>query len=159
MDTEDIIRVTDIAGVDRGGLRAHPFGDLFPMMEGADFDKLVADIKKNELIHPIVLLDGMILDGRNRYKAIRAIGQWDLLRVVEYEGDQDPLDYVISVNLNRRHLDESQRAMIAAKLANMRNTIRRARDRQICLSRTLPHLRVKWIRSVPKYWSNPKRLR
>jgi N6-adenosine-specific RNA methylase IME4 len=37
---------------------------------------------------------------------------------VIYDGE-DPLGFVISHNMSRRHLDESQRAMIAARLANM----------------------------------------
>ena len=42
-------------------------------------------------------------------------------RYREYAGD-DPLGFVISLNLNRRHLNESQRAVIAARLANMKRT-------------------------------------
>jgi hypothetical protein len=36
----------------------------------------------------------------------------------EYKGS-DPLQYVISLNLKRRHLNESQRAVVASRLANM----------------------------------------
>jgi hypothetical protein len=32
----------------------------------------------------------------------------------------DPLNFVVSMNLKRRHLNESQRAMIAGKIANMK---------------------------------------
>ncbi len=36
----------------------------------------------------------------------------------EYEG-AEPLAFVVSHNLHRRHLNESQRGMVGAKLANM----------------------------------------
>jgi hypothetical protein len=43
---------------------------------------------------------------------------------VEFNGGGDPLDYVISRNLQRRHLNETQRGMVAAKKANMKSGTR-----------------------------------
>jgi hypothetical protein len=58
-----------------------------------------------------------VLDGRNRLAACKiAIVE---PQFKEFTGD-DPLGYVISLNLKRRHLNETQRAMIAAKIENMR---------------------------------------
>lgn len=96
----------------------HPLANIFPLIEGAEFKALVADVKENGVHEPIVLLDGMILDGRNRYRAA-AVNSVEF-ETVEYRGD-DPLGYVVSLNLRRRHLDESQRGVVAAKIANMRH--------------------------------------
>lgn len=98
------------------GIKFHDFANLFPWIEGAAFDELKADIAANGVREPIVFLDDQILDGRNRYMAARDLGV-DYPRV-EYQGD-DPLGYVVSLNLRRRHLSESQRGMVAAKLAKL----------------------------------------
>lgn len=98
------------------GIKWHPYSDLFPWMDDATFDELKADIAKNGVLEPVVFLDGQILDGRNRYMAARDLGI-EYPRV-EYRGD-DPLGYVVSLNLRRRHLTDGQRAMVASKLAKM----------------------------------------
>lgn len=95
-------------------LEFHPLANLFPLIEGAEFEQLVADIKANGVREPVITYEGKILDGRNRFKAANAAGVEVPFR--EYEGS-DPLGFVISLNLHRRHLNESQRADVAAQLA------------------------------------------
>lgn len=98
-------------------LRPHPAAELFPMMPGADLDALAADIQANGQREPIILHDGLILDGRNRYEACRMLGIE--AETMDWAGRGDPAAFVISMNLHRRHLSESQRAMIAAKFAKL----------------------------------------
>lgn len=95
----------------------HEFANLFPMLQGDVLDGLREDIRQNGVREPIVFLNGEILDGRNRYMCARDLGI-EYPRV-EFSGN-DPLSFVISHNLHRRHLSESQRASVAAKLANMK---------------------------------------
>jgi len=95
---------------------AHPTANYFPLLGAADLARLASDIKTNGLLHPLVVQGGLILDGRNRWLACEQAGVEP--RTVEYTGT-DPLAYVISANLERRHLNESQRAMVAARLANI----------------------------------------
>lgn len=97
-------------------LQFHEYANLFPLIEGREFDDLVADIQQHGIREPIWLYDGKILDGRNRYRASQSIGIDAPIKT--YEGD-DALAFVISLNLKRRHLNESQRAMVAAKLAKL----------------------------------------
>lgn len=120
-------RPTDIAGGEGHGLltmpdgrsipfKAHPLADLFPMMSADEMAALVEDVRERGVQRPIVLLDGMVLDGRNRYMAAREAGVG--YRAVDFTGE-DPIAFVISENLRRRHLTDSQRAMVAARLAKL----------------------------------------
>jgi N6-adenosine-specific RNA methylase IME4 len=152
-------------------LKAHPYAELFPMMEGEKFDAFAAGCKANGIREKIVLLGGLILDGRNRYKAAvlhdlpaahgdldsfrdfdrekivllgglildgrnrykaavlhdlpAAHGDLDSFRDFDPATEGDPLEYVIDLNLRRRHLDESQRAQVADRLVTMEHGGRR----------------------------------
>src|SRR5262245_29759019 len=96
----------------------HPLADLFPMLEdkSAAFEALVDDIKERRQQEPVWLYEGKILDGRNRYLACQKLGRE--IQVKDFAGD-DPIGFVLSANLHRRHLNESQRAMVAAKLTSL----------------------------------------
>lgn len=96
----------------------HPLADLFPLIEGAEFDELAANIKGGRLREPIVIIDGAILDGRDRYRACVAAGVEPVcVQFSDIAPDADPIAFVSSRNLRRRHLYDSQRAMVAAKIA------------------------------------------
>lgn len=97
---------------------SHPFAEIFPMIEDAELQELAADIKKNGIQEPIVLFQDKILDGRNRYAACKIAEVTPKMRLFTGTED-DALRFVTSHNLHRRHLTASQRAMIAAKIADM----------------------------------------
>ena len=89
----------------------HPLCTLFPRVSGAEFDALVADIKANGIMQPIVLHDGMILDGGNRYRACLEAGVEPTF--TDFSGE-NIVSFVLSANLHRRHLSPGQQAAIVA---------------------------------------------
>ena len=108
-------------------MKGHPYADILPLLEGQAFDSLVADIRANGLLEPITIYEGQILGGRSRYRACEAAGIKP--QFLEFDGD-DPLGFVLSLNLQRRHLSEAQRAMVAARSPPWagRRKIRRATE-------------------------------
>ena len=103
-------------------LPAHPYATLFPAMSDEEFKKLVADIKANGQTTAITTIedeDGnvSILDGVNRQKACLSLGIEP--KRTPYQGN-DPLSFVVSANLHRRHLDKSRHAALGAEIANMK---------------------------------------
>jgi DNA-binding transcriptional regulator YdaS (Cro superfamily) len=107
--------------------KAHPAAELFPMMDAEQYEAFKEDIRKNGFQQDVVIYQGRILDGRNRYKAAIELDMLDDLPIAEMDDDTDidPYQWVVSRNLHRRHLTESQRAMVAQKLA----TLKRGGDR------------------------------
>lgn len=98
--------------------KIHPAAELFPLLTGDSLKEMVADIKQNGLLVPIELYEGQVIDGRNRLKACESAGQEP--EFVDIQCD-DPWEYVLSLNLHRRHLNESQRSAVAAKIATRQN--------------------------------------
>lgn len=94
----------------------HPIANCFPLIEGREFEELVQDVRTNGIHEPVILHDGMILDGRNRYRASQIAGVD--CPTVTYDG-VDPVGFVVSLNLRRRHLSEGQRGWVAAQIARL----------------------------------------
>ena len=100
----------------RDDLKVHPAAEEFDLLEGEELDELVADIRENGLQHPIVRdTGGVILDGRNRLEACKIAGVQPTFET--YTGE-DPVAFIISANIHRRHLTKQRRAeKIVAVLA------------------------------------------
>lgn len=98
----------------------HPVADIFPAMSDAEFRELTEDIRAHGQREAVWMLpDGRVIDGRHRVKACAELGRSVDARV--YHGDGDAVTaFVVSLNLKRRHLNESQRAMVGARLANLK---------------------------------------
>jgi ParB-like chromosome segregation protein Spo0J len=98
----------------------HDLADLFPLLDDDDLQRLADDIRENGLRESIWLYQGKILDGRNRYRACQIVGVEPSFD--EFSGnDSEALKLVISLNLHRRHLTISQRAMVAAALEHFQH--------------------------------------
>ena len=96
----------------------HEICEVFPRMPDADYAALREDIRAHGVREPIWMWRGYCIDGRHRYMACADVGIECPTR--EYEGDESELvAFVLSLNLKRRHLDTSQRAMVAASLARI----------------------------------------
>jgi hypothetical protein len=100
----------------------HPLADMYPLIEGEEFETLARDIEANGLIEPITLFDGKILDGRNRYNAcLKARPDGKPFKFGKYDfrnlpADKEPLEFVISKNSHRRHLTQDQKRELITKL-------------------------------------------
>lgn len=97
-------------------MKVHPAAEIFPRMSEAEYQALKADVERHGVREPVWTYQGQLLDGRHRERACRELGIECPTR--ECDGD-DPVAFVVSVNLKRRHLNESQRAVVAKRLSTM----------------------------------------
>lgn len=116
-------------------IRVHPAADMLPMMSDAELDELAADIAEHGLRVPIVESDDReLLDGRNRLAAIWRIKdparRNELLSDIRSNSSEnvnwqprdvkDPVAYVLSMNVHRRHLTAEQKREVIAKVLRER---------------------------------------
>lgn len=101
-------------------LEVHPLGKLFTGIVGSSYRSLKADIAEQGMTDAIVLYEGKILDGKVRHQICRELIQGNSftgdIAVQTLPAGVAPLRYLISRNLQRRHLNESQRAIIGVRI-------------------------------------------
>jgi len=94
-------------------MKFHEAANIFPLLEEKELQELRDDIQRHGQRETIVLYDGQVLDGRNRYTACTLAGIEPRCQAIEdepgFDADAfDPVAYVLSLNLHRRHLTASQ---------------------------------------------------
>jgi hypothetical protein len=89
-------------------MERHPLSAAFPDMDEEDFQELLSSIKAHGQREPITLFEGQVLDGWHRYRACQQLEIGPM--TTEFDGD-DPVAFVIDLNLQRRHLSPSQKAL------------------------------------------------
>ena len=99
-------------------LPAHAATSIFPAMGEAEFQELKADIAKNGLRQPILVYRNQVIDGRERMRACTELGIEPQYKAVDVT-EKTVAEYIVSMNLKRRHLNDSQRAMVANSLAQL----------------------------------------
>ena len=98
-------------------MQFHEVANIFPLLEGEELQALVEDIRQNGQIEPIWTYQGKIIDGRNRYRACQRLGLEPKAR--EWDGTGSLVQFVVSLNLHRRHLSSSQKAVVAVDVLPM----------------------------------------
>lgn len=104
-------------------VEVHPAASIFPLMEGDAFQSLVDSIAVHGVQNPIVCSGNVLIDGRNRLRAVHHLREQgkavDLPAVQWQPNGIGAAEWITAQNLDRRHLTEDARAMIGAKLAKL----------------------------------------
>ncbi len=131
------------AATDYSKLADHPLASIFDLLEGDEFDGLVLSIEKHGLFEPIVLCEGKILDGRNRYRACKEAGlKLGPANFTTFTGP-DAKAFVINTNAHRRHLSTAQKQELIKRLLKDSPS---ASDRQIAKQAGVNHRTVAAVR-------------
>lgn len=97
----------------------HHHAELFPLQTEKELYLLTDDIKKYGLKEPIKTINGQIIDGRNRFMACKIAKIEPQFEEIK---EKDTLSFVVALNIHRRQLTTSQKAITAAKIAEFRST-------------------------------------
>jgi hypothetical protein len=100
-------------------MTVHPAAALFPLLDGAEKKAFVEDVRAHGVREPLKTWRGYLIDGRNRLMACEAIGITPFYKEMNFADEVEVIDYIISENVKRRHLDAGQRAMLGEALAPM----------------------------------------
>jgi len=101
----------------------HEYANIYRMLPDNELQSLADDIKAKGQLLPITSYEGKILDGRNRFRACAIAGLQP--RIEEYTGN-DPIGLIASLNDHRRHDTANERALVGARMANLKNGQRAA---------------------------------
>jgi hypothetical protein len=103
-------------------MKKHAF-NIFPEASEEDFNRLLEDIRNNgfDQSQPVIVYDGAILDGWNRYRACQALGISPAIKT--FDGDQSAALRLVMRTNKRRNLNKGQWATIAVEAEDVLSAI------------------------------------
>jgi len=103
-------------GEAKGVYTVHPVACMFPLIQGQACEELLKSLQKDGQQEECVLDGAMFLDGRNRVKAMNQLGLASrVIQFADLKTDLTPGVWIMTRNLQRRHLTDDQQLAIAAK--------------------------------------------
>jgi hypothetical protein len=87
----------------------HPLSAAWPAMSESDFQALKDSIENIGVQMPVVIFEGQVIDGWNRFRAAGELGM--VCPTIAFDEAIDPVDFVKAMNDARRHITGSQRAI------------------------------------------------
>lgn len=142
-DTTDVPRLADARTVADlpDGIRAEllegeptPALQLLPPLAERDLEELRSSVRERGIRVPVELdARGRILDGHHRLQVARELelpaGEIPVAVREDLEGEEATLEYVLELNLGRRHLTPEDRRKVAGELRRRGWSLRRIADR------------------------------
>lgn len=112
-----------------GGYPVHPAASLFELLEGDDFESLCESIRKFGVKVPVVMHGDVLLDGRNRVRAVERLRNEGFaidLPITRWkpQGDELPSEFVWEVNRERRHMTDDAITMVSCEMLHIQNAER-----------------------------------
>lgn len=111
----EVVNIADIVG-------DHAVAAANPMMTEVQYRSLKADIEKRGQQVEILLYRNKIVDGRNRVKALRELGQLTVKAgIIKHKTTEQELKEIVAMAETRRHQSDTQRAIGALTLVHTTN--------------------------------------
>src|SRR5215469_8686107 len=89
---------------------------MFPLLEGDEYRNFRDDISRFGQLEPIMVVHGdLLLDGRNRLRACLDLKREPKVQEFQETDSSVIVNYVVSKNIKRRHLNEGQQVMIVTR--------------------------------------------
>lgn len=114
------------------------YKDLIPRPCEEDMLAIRDDIKKNGIEYPIIInKNNLVIDGHTRIDIARGLGHTEVpVKIKEFKNKEAEINFIIQVNILRRHLKSVQKLGVGLKLLEIEKE--KAKERQKKPSGTAP---------------------
>lgn len=92
------------------------FESLIPRLTDDEFKQLEENVLRDGITEPLVVWNGTLIDGHNRYKLAKKHGLDFKTRDMAFDSENDAEIWIIKNQFGRRNLSKYDRSILALKL-------------------------------------------